>query len=255
MLIYSVQKSMKILKALSGAENRPMTLSEISELTQINKSTCSHIISTLLYDGYVIRVSQKLGYLIGPAFYALTGRIMYYKELVLPGRSIIRAINRQIPCTAVLTVLCEGQKHIVDYVDSEKHHFVPPIDILNDDIFQTATGRILVSNLHKYDFDKVILRHGLPKQFDGIDISTSDQLYKLLQKTKKENIVKMSFFRDNVHMHNYAFGIYKNKECIAAIGITVYGENLSCEYDAKIRAVLSAASREMHKTLNTANHS
>ena len=212
------------------------------ESTGINKSTCSHIISTLLYDGYVIRVSHKLGYIIGPAFYALTKHISYDSKLTSVCHEVIEWINKQFPCTAVLAVIENAQKYIVDYIDSEQHPFVPPIELFNDDIFQTATGRILASNLRRYEFDKVIERHGLPKYIGKIEIRNSDQLYKNLESIKKEKIVKVCSVRNNIYVHNYAFGIYRDARCIASIGVTVYTENDFISDEKMIYKTLATAS-------------
>lgn len=241
-MIYTVQKTMKILRVMARAKNRPVTLSEIVESTGINKSTCSHIISTLLYDGYVIRVSHKLGYIIGPAFYALTKHISYDSKLTSVCHEVIKWINKQFPCTAVLAVIENAQKYIVDYIDSEQHPFVPPIELFNDDIFQTATGRILASNLRRYEFDKVIERHGLPKYIGKIEIRNSDQLYKNLESIKKEKIVKVCSVRNNIYVHNYAFGIYRDARCIASIGVTVYTENDFISDEKMIYKTLATAS-------------
>lgn len=52
-MIGSVQKTLKILNTISEEKNRPVSLSYISTETGINKSTCSHIISTLVAEGFV----------------------------------------------------------------------------------------------------------------------------------------------------------------------------------------------------------
>ena len=52
-MIGSVQKATKILNVISEGKNSPVSLMDISIATSINKSTCSHIISTLAEEGYV----------------------------------------------------------------------------------------------------------------------------------------------------------------------------------------------------------
>ena len=71
-MINSVHKAMNILSIISDAENKPVTLTEISQKSGINASTCAHIISTLSEDGYVERVSHREGYILGPETYILT---------------------------------------------------------------------------------------------------------------------------------------------------------------------------------------
>lgn len=66
-MIGSVQKAIKILNVISEGKNSPVSLLYISEMTGINKSTCSHIVSTLESEGFVKKISRTKGYVLGPA--------------------------------------------------------------------------------------------------------------------------------------------------------------------------------------------
>ena len=251
-MIYTTQNTMKILKAISLSGTQPLKRSEIAEMTGINKTTCSHIISTLLSEGYVIRVSHKEGYVIGPAFYALATHISYNPRITSICNNGIRWINKQLSCTCILAVMENSQKYIIDYVDTEDNPFVHPIELFNEDLFQTATGRVLVSNLSRCSFNKVIERYGLPECIGKSKIQSADQCYEVLKKIKKEKIVKVSVKRNDIKWHNYAFGIYSNSECVAAIGIVIYSESEVVLEEQKICKILSEASEKIHRALNVA---
>ena len=68
-MIKSVKKAMDILTILSNSGETPISLAELAEKTNLNKSTCSHIVDTMCEELYVERVSRKEGYRLGPWSY------------------------------------------------------------------------------------------------------------------------------------------------------------------------------------------
>lgn len=94
-MIGSVQKAIKILNTISEGKNSPVSLSNISKLTGINKSTCLHIISTLAVEGFVKQISHTLGYVLGPAAYCLSKHGRYDNELVSVCHPLIRWLNKK----------------------------------------------------------------------------------------------------------------------------------------------------------------
>ena len=79
-MIQSVKKAMDILTVLSATPEVPIPLGELAERTNINKSTCAHIVDTLCESFYVERVSRKDGYRLGPWAYMLS-RYGHYKNM------------------------------------------------------------------------------------------------------------------------------------------------------------------------------
>ena len=59
MIIGSVQKAMYILKTISNEQNKPISHSSICQKTGYNKSTCSHILSTLLAEGFIKKTANN----------------------------------------------------------------------------------------------------------------------------------------------------------------------------------------------------
>ena len=51
-MLTSVQKVTRILTAVASGGSEPMPLFEIAQKTEINKATCSHIINTLMQEGF-----------------------------------------------------------------------------------------------------------------------------------------------------------------------------------------------------------
>ena len=92
MEIKSLKKALRILNTLSDGQNKPVTLSELSLLTGTTKSTCAHILSTLVSEGYAERVSHTKGYVLGPAAYCLSRYGKYDDEFIALCRPVMRRI-------------------------------------------------------------------------------------------------------------------------------------------------------------------
>lgn len=63
--IQSVDRALSVLETIAET-NDGMTVSAVSEITGLNVSTCHHLITTLMYRGYLTQVSRSRGYTLGP---------------------------------------------------------------------------------------------------------------------------------------------------------------------------------------------
>ncbi|MBE6705485.1 MAG: hypothetical protein E7583_09495, partial [Ruminococcaceae bacterium] len=112
----SVEKTMMILRAISDGKGTPVTLERISSDTGINKSTLSHIVSTLAKSGYLQRVSHNEGYIIGPELHFLTRYGRYGEDIISVCNPILEHLARITDATAVFAILGGDKKYIIDRV-------------------------------------------------------------------------------------------------------------------------------------------
>ena len=63
--IQSVDRALSVLETIAETSDG-MTVSAVSEITGLNVSTCHHLITTLMYRGYLTQVSRSRGYTLGP---------------------------------------------------------------------------------------------------------------------------------------------------------------------------------------------
>lgn len=220
-MIASVQKSIKILNTISEGKNNPVSLSHISKITGINKSTCSHIISTLVSEGYVKQVSHTKGYVLGPAAYSLSRHGKYENKFVSVCHPLIRWLNKQTDFSVILAIVEEGQKYTIDYIDTNK--ILSEIsEIMPDDIYRTATGRIIMSNMNRSDIKRVFEKNGAPPPGHWDEVYSLESLESELLKLDKNGIAQTHNSReDGKIMLGYACAIFRYTECVGAIGIAV----------------------------------
>ena len=220
-MIASVQKSLKILNTISEGKNNPVSLSHISKITGINKSTCSHIISTLVSEGYVKQVSHTKGYVLGPAAYCLSRHLKYESEFVSICHPLICWLNKKTGYTTILAVVERGQKYTIDYIDTEK--MLSEIsEIMPDDVYRTATGRIIMANMDKFDIKEVFEKNGIPPEGHWDEVTSFETLEAKLSEIDRNGIVQTYCVRDDGKiMLGYAASVFRYTKCVGALGVAV----------------------------------
>ena len=158
-MINSVHKAMKVLSIISDSENKPITLSEISQKTGINASTCAHIVSTLAHDGYVEKVSHRQCYILGPETYILTRFGQYDNELISICNPIMRWLKKRHDYTVTLSGIRNYAKFNIHRLDKNHRVILSNEGFMHDDIWVTASGRILLVNMNERElrdlYDKI----------------------------------------------------------------------------------------------------
>lgn len=220
-MIGSVQKAVKILNTISEEKNRPVSLLHINKITGINKSTCSHIISTLESEGFVKKISHSKGYVLGPAAYCLSRHGRYENEFVSTCHPLINWLHKKTGYSVILAVIEGGQKYTIDYIETEK--ILPESsEIMPDDIYRTATGRIIMANMNKDDIKRVFEKNGIPPEGHWDEVTSFDTLNAELSEIDKNGIVQTYNARNDGKITlGYAAAVFRYTKCVGAIGIAV----------------------------------
>ncbi len=223
-MILSVKKAMRILTTLSLTHGKPLTLSKISEITKINKSTCSHILSTLINEGYIERISHTKGFILGPASFCLSDSKRYSDDFIEKSRPVMKWLNKKTDYVVVLSTLRGNNKFIIDYIDPQKDFFPNTFNIQYDDIYRTSTGRIMLANLKKNDLLEIFKRQGIPKPEDWKGIDSFETLCAELDKINKNDVIKIvdtDLSNENLYVIGYGAAIFKHYEQKGAIGVAL----------------------------------
>ena len=243
---------MRILSAVADGKGEPVTIGNIAKKVDMPSSTVSHIVSTLASDGYLIKVSRKSGYVIGPALHYLTRYGIYEAELVGICRPIMRWIERTTHATAVLSVIKSGRKFIIDYADDEQKLFAEHTRIRMGDIYRTATGRAILAEMERDEVAKLYNSLGVPERDHWKEVTSLDSLYEELAKIKKTRVVvtRPDDAEGEKNAVGYGSPLFRDGECIGAVGIAVRDPSaITDERDAELRAALKKAAREINRRL------
>lgn len=254
LMIKSVEKCMKIMTIISNGRNKPVSLTKIADISGLPKPTCMHIISTLLNDGFVEKISHSEGYILGPSSYYLTRFGTYNQGFVTVCRPVSRWLYKQVNQPIVLSVIQGNKKYIIDRIPSD-YYAAANEDIISDDIYRTATGRCILANMSDSDVERIWSLYGPPKERDALpNINTFEELKKQLKKYKTLNYISTETNERSCKLYGYAIPIFEHYECIGALGVAArcdYSntENFKKVEEPKIIAALTRATREINRRL------
>lgn len=217
----SVEKTMIILRAVSDGKGAPVTLERISADTRINKSTLSHIVSTLSKSGYLQRVSHTEGYIIGPELHFLTRYGRYGEDIISVCHPILEYLNRRTDALAVFAVLGNEKKYIIDRVSSQNIYNDGDATILNDDIYRTVTGRVLLANITSDRALEIYNRLGAPDKDTWQKAMTMEGFLSQLNIIRETPCYYIKNISGNFVWHSFAVPIFDRKKCEGALGLAI----------------------------------
>ena len=221
-MIKSVQKATKLLTILADNYNEPLSLAKLSELAEINKATCSHIISTLENEGFVIKISRSKGYILGPAAYCLSRFGRYNEKLIAVCHPFMQYLYRSLGHAIILAVIEKDKKYIIDYIDDGRM-FETKTKIRTDDIYRTATGRAILANLSSDKSYAIFKRYGFPSEKDWTNITSYNDMIADLSKNDKKSVFKTETINEQSNTVDLGYGIalFNATCCIGALGVAV----------------------------------
>lgn len=253
-MIKSVEKCMKIMTIISNGRNKPVSLTKIADMTGFPKPTCMHIISTLINDGFVEKISHTEGYILGPSAYFLTRFGTYNQGFVTVCRPVLRWLYKQVNQPIVLAVIQGNKKYIIDRIPSD-YYSVANEDILYDDIYRTATGRMILANMSETEIDKIWSIYGPPTEKDSLPgVDSLESLKRKLAEFKKLDYTTTLTNERTCKLYGYAMPIFEHYECIAALGVSArcnYGteQEFHKNEEPKIINALTRATREINRRM------
>ena len=220
-MIASIQKAIKILTVVADNGAEPTPLWKISERTDINKSTCSRIIDTLLHEGFLVKISASRGYVLGPAAYCLSRFGRYGSDLISTCRPIMQYLYNTLGHCVVLAVIEGSTKYVIDYIDDGRI-FEQKQKIRKDDIYRTATGRAILRNMTDEELEAIWQKYGKPTDTEWAEIASFDDLLRYRDGANGDEILSTrTAYASGFASIGYAAPIFRNMRCVGAIGVAV----------------------------------
>lgn len=107
----SIQKAFRILEILSA--RMPQGVTEIAETLELEKSSVSRLLKSMLELGYVTTAARRGQYQVSPRILVLAQQYLDSDRLILEARSILRELALEARATAHLGIVIEGQTLVV----------------------------------------------------------------------------------------------------------------------------------------------
>ncbi len=216
-MIQVINRALNIIEYISEEPDRPHLLSEISEKIKINPATCAHIIKTLVARNYIEQANARKGYTLGPMVYHITGKESTWKELGLIAEPFMHELANELSEDVVLSIIQNNKKFIICQADGNHDIQLNREARILDDIYQTATGRLLLAFLDDKSFAALLTEYGLPGE-RWPECKNEKLLKQELSAIKKEKLAVASDLPNVVYI---AVPIYKNADIVAALGVSI----------------------------------
>jgi len=160
--IQSVDRAVSLLEAIAEAGGE-CTLTQLSHRTQLNISTCHHLLSTLVARGYVAKVPVRRSYALGARILYLSNACLRQVDLPARAAPFIEKINERTGETVHLAVL-QGDAMMKVAKRESRHPVRVDTGTLgkSDAPHATASGKAMLAWLPEDDMRRV-LSHGLTR--------------------------------------------------------------------------------------------
>lgn len=249
-MIQSVAKAMRILAVIADGKAEPVPLGVIAAQSGYPKPTCAHIVDTLCEQGYVQRVSHAGGYRLGPALYHLTRYGRYEEELISVCHPVLRWMEHNTQATALLAVMENRQKFIIDYVDSSPRMFSEYQLIRRDALYRTATGRAILSRMDRVQLEEIYRQYGAPLEGEWAEVTDFDSLCREVEYLRMQKVVP-------VHQSltsGCACALMQGEICIGAVGLGWWNgdlpQNELAALQQRMERVLRRGVKEIERRLS-----
>lgn len=252
-MIQSIERAILIMDIIAKANTDSPTLKYISEKSGLNKSTCSHIIETLIKNSLLLKISASKGYCLGPHAYlwAKDGKFNY--NLVKIIAPILKWLNKTTGKATSLANIVSDDKYLLHYYEGDIIFKGKKDSILTDNIFNSATGLHLLSQLNRELIYSIYKKHQLPQNRSFININDFDDLLDFLRPIKSKNIFKFSpHDADGYHFIGYSSLVIVHGQVLGAIGIACSYNDLADnkKEEPYILQQLKTATNEILKRLS-----
>ena len=243
-MIQSLQRAFAALELLAETPDRPLPLSEIAGRLGLNLSTCANIMRTLLGLGYVEQARKKAGYSLGPAAYFLTRNGPYRKDLVQAALPIATALADEVRETVLVAALTGGRRSILCQVDGNEVFRVSEQFLLRQDVYQTATGRLLLAHLPEAELESFLATNGLPREDLWPEASTAPKLRDELDRLRRDARALTAGDPAGI-----AFPICEGARVAAALGLFLPKDRFRGEHRRHVLKCMAEAARRISSEL------
>jgi len=162
-MIKVLHKAFDILEFLAAEPDRPRGLGEISGDLGLNQATCANILKTMIRRGYAEQIAPRRGYLLGPMAHHLAGNRPYRRDLLKVAQPLIAELAKDVHETVLLVALYQSRRFILCQASGDQGLQVRSDIIASDDVYETATGRLLLAHLPPEQLKAFVTMRGLPK--------------------------------------------------------------------------------------------
>jgi DNA-binding IclR family transcriptional regulator len=242
----ALAKALAVLESVAEDPGAEKGLGEIAANAGLNKATCAHILKTLVETGYAEQDAPRCGYRLGPMAYRLARGGPYRRDLALKADPFLAELARETGETAVLAALRGGTRLVLGVAEGNQGIQVRSDILHHDDVYRTATGRVLLAHLSDEELASFVATKGLPgAAWPGA--RTKAGLRKVLARVRRSG---EALNRREPGVVQVARPVREAGEVAAAIGLALPEMRFRGAHRRKVTAALEAAAGRIGAALS-----
>ena len=154
----TIGKAVAIIEAICAA-NQPLSIKQIADALELNKSSLHHHIKTLTQFGYLQQDSDSRKYDIGLNLVRIGQTYLQRLDVRERGHLYLEQLCKEINETVHMLVLDNDEAVYIDKVDVQHQPGALKCSSfigLRTDVYSTASGKVLLSNLESSSLDAIL---------------------------------------------------------------------------------------------------
>ena len=226
----TIGKAVAIVETLRTA-NRPLSIKEISESLNLNKSSLHHHIKSLTEHGYLQQDGESRKYDIGLNLVRVGQAYLQRLNVRERGHHYLEQLSKQLNQTVHMLVLDNREAVYVDKVDVNHQPGALKCSSFigqRTDVYSTAAGKILLSDLEQGSLD-MLLKDLVLKPITDYTITKKSLFTKELTLTKEMGY-GLDLQEHSVGLQCIAVPVLNlHSQCVAAISVSCPISTISTE--------------------------
>ena len=216
-MIKVLKKTFDIIEFIAGRQGQPVLPAEIVKAIKLNQATSIRILKDLVALGYLEQISRQKGYVLGPMSFWISGGKRYRDAITRKADPLILSCAQASGQSVLLAVSVGTRRFILCHHNANPRINVNVDEPWYEDMYITATGRMLLAHMNEHEIDAFVKSCGLPSELDWPGIITAAELKKQLQMIKEKGLIA---FRKGT-LFILSFPVLKGKEFAGALGMSV----------------------------------
>jgi DNA-binding IclR family transcriptional regulator len=196
-LIRSVSRALRIIEEVSGSP-RPLPVKVIARRCQLHLSTAYHLVRTLCYEGYLVRLSSG-EYVAGSGVAERFHELMNSLRRPPRARAVLQHLADTTGHTAYLACISAGRLVVVDVAEGGRSPWLEDLQPgLETAAHATALGKALLATLPGRVRSSLLAEHGM-RPFTPNTITEPAQIEAEITRLRPGDLaVEYGQFRDEV---------------------------------------------------------
>ena len=249
-MVQSVGRALRILEELGKSRDKAggIGVSELSRLIQVKCPTVHNLLKTLVYYGYVEKISQTSKYRLGQGCFNLVEQESIIYRLTKASEEVILSLARKIQESIVLAAYYRGERFIISRVEGQGPLRVDATVVMQGNMYRIMTGRVILSELSNEELSNYTRIHK-PSDEQWKGISNLSLLREELIKIRKRKVVSSRV--EGGQICALAVPVLgREEELIASLGVYLPSVRFKGEHKAEIIKGLKGAAKEISAGFN-----